>query len=352
MSLTEFELEVRESTTPKICEFEICLTKSLEIMLGSGKTWDKHLQDTLSNALVEERISSQAYEYLMSRNQLTESGRHGFIGVAFFVINEGMWPNENILKPIMEDCSWNLFSLRVIDDFVDQPEFDDETRIRRLSSFNLSGKVFGEGEAKRYCSPAEEAASFVAGYCSERFKKNEKYLSTISSLYLAAKEMETIPLNVDTLIEVKKKDKNISFLTILPTVDILRAYGVNPSRSTIMVMESLAAASRTWDHLGDMEKDRVTGARNYVLYDVLNTCFQEAERDKRIREYIRETYTEIKNGDKLLTGLSRDMYRVFSLLAISTYWLDYKIFANSKSKFLTSLRNPLGRVIRSYKRND
>src|SRR3990170_8854126 len=97
-----------------------------ETSLGVGR-WDRQIRERIVTA----PISFEAKKFLNSENQISESGRHGFLGAAIYLMEGYPKKNPDFLS-IWCDTSFHHFTGRVFDDYIDKE--DEKSSVQRLDA--------------------------------------------------------------------------------------------------------------------------------------------------------------------------------------------------------------------------
>lgn len=307
---------------------------TLRRMARYGKKWDIDILEVIDSP----GLSSEARDIIIGENKITESGKQGYLGQAIITM-DGKRVKELDENQIWEDVALHLFTLRVVDDYVDKFDPHRSTK-EKLESLRWEEIMSGNRDPV-YQSPAEEAAVNMLGICIGRFNGKGQYITRVTDLYNAVHTVET--RQDDFSSEVRNADIDSAVLTVLPIVDILSGYGLEIGEDTIEALVHLSSGTRLMDHLGDFSKDIKTGAFNPFLADAKKLSdlrgndIKEAAR-QLAPEYLRKAKNEFQLGRRLINGNGIDVYNSLVSLLTIKYRVEYLV---ATSRINPSLALPL-----------
>lgn len=290
------------------------ITGTLLEMYPFAEKWDNRLEEIIGYS----NLSQGARDFIKYENSKTESGRTGYIGKASFLMNGGN-KKDPAADKIWMDSSEHFFALRVVDDFFDDFEKDCsfEEKQKRLQW----EEIFSGTRKNTYKSSYEEASVFMLEHVINKFGLVRDYLSIANNLYRLVNDVEKA---VD-LEEKKKIDLEICALTVEPVTRLMIPYGYIPSSNVIYAINQLSRGTRIWDHLGDLDKDCMTGAYNFILEEAKSNSSNPVSYIKNNlgRKYIAEAKLELDKGENVLEEKSKPIYKTLRTLMTAKYGIEY-----------------------------
>lgn len=326
MSLIEINLLSQIRDAPHTFRAIQRTAHSVQEMRDSEQSWETYFQQ---NILQNPDLSTDAKDFLSYENTKTEASKQGYLGLSILKMdgkNPDLYPKQKILSEV----ALHLFTIRVVDDYIDLPDADmtPAEKLATLSWHRAETSTVNDLPQ----TPRKEAAEYMLRICTERFGHRTNYLNQTALLFKAASIIEDRENR--SAEEILEADMNTAIYTILPIVDILYGFGVSINENTEAALKQLAKGTRIMDHLGDLRRDNQSGAYNPILEEAKQLSSQTNQKLEQVARSLKRKYThladrEFETGSNLLSGEARGEYDMIVKLVTLKYKIE-SFFATAK----------------------